>query len=113
MPLKDPKRRRRYNRLYMRRYYKTEKGRARAQKNFEAQRERTKAVLAELKNVPCKDCGHSYPPCVMDFDHLDPKTKIRGVSHMVSEAAIRKEAAKCEVVCANCHRIRTHLREQP
>lgn len=66
----------------------------------------------ELKNKPCMDCGISYPPCVMDFDHRDPSTKKRAVGSFVNSslAALQEEIAKCDLVCANCHRLRTQLR---
>jgi hypothetical protein len=60
----------------------------------------------------CVDCGYRAHPAALDFDHLDPSTKIAAVSAMVyslrkSWPEIESEIAKCEVVCANCHRIRT------
>jgi hypothetical protein len=48
---------------------------------------------------------------VLEFDHNDGVDKVKGVGYMVgngySWAAILKEMTKCEVRCANCHRIRT------
>jgi hypothetical protein len=48
--------------------------------------------------------------CVMDFDHLSDKQL--NVSQMVtySDARFQAEIAKCEMVCANCHRLRTQTR---
>lgn len=49
----------------------------------------------------------------MDFDHRPGEGKVANVGTMrlkVSEATIRKEIAKCDLVCANCHRERTHQR---
>jgi transcription elongation factor Elf1 len=71
-----------------------------------------KKRLSEIKKSSgCLDCGESNP-IVLDFDHL--KDKKYNVSRMIHDgfswAAIKKEIAKCEVVCANCHRIRTHNR---
>lgn len=66
--------------------------------------------LNSLKDDPCTDCGIKYPPYVMQFDHLDPALKSFGVSRIPSKSAIDVEAAKCELVCANCHAIRTHGR---
>ena len=71
-----------------------------------------KKRLREIKEASgCVDCGIKNH-IVLDFDHL--KDKKYNVSRMIHDkfswAAIKKEIAKCEVVCANCHRIRTHIR---
>jgi hypothetical protein len=64
-----------------------------------------------LKRNPCMDCGGSFPPECMDFNHRDPSTKIGGVAKLSSAggsmAVLLAEIAKCDLVCANCHRIRT------
>lgn len=72
--------------------------------------ERLAAVRA-LKERPCTDCGGSFPPECMDFDHVG-EGKRRSVSAMVrySWDLVLTEIAKCELVCANCHRIRTAKR---
>lgn len=71
----------------------------------------TLAWLRELRQVPCMDCGRVFPPHVMDFDHRDPKTKSFGLasSHALlrSRGQLLAEIAKCDIVCANCHAIRT------
>jgi hypothetical protein len=68
--------------------------------------------LSNLKDCPCADCGKRYPFYVMDFDHRIPKEKINSVAYMVTRNwsfdKIKNEALKCEIVCANCHRIRTY-----
>lgn len=67
----------------------------------------------EKKNVPCADCGNKYPPHVMDFDHLPGMEKIGDIASMVrlaSREKLDREIAKCEVVCANCHRERSYQR---
>jgi len=71
------------------------------------------AKLRVLKEAnPCKDCGKFYPSYVMDFDHLDPNEKIEGIGYLVSTAHswafVEAEIAKCELVCACCHRLRTY-----
>jgi hypothetical protein len=65
-----------------------------------------------LKAAPCTDCGVSYPPWVMHFDHLgDKDASISSlVKRTVSIARLAAEIAKCEIVCANCHAERTHQR---
>lgn len=75
---------------------------------------RLNALLAELKARPCTDCGGIFPPYVMDFDHLDSAEKLFDVGRARRSglSAIKREIAKCELVCANCHRIRTYKRAQ-
>lgn len=72
-------------------------------------------TLNKLKSVPCADCGNQYPPIAMDFDHLRDKefTISNGVGLLgLALSTILKEVDKCEVVCAVCHRIRTHNRRK-
>jgi hypothetical protein len=74
-------------------------------------RDRRKAVLDAIKSVPCMDCGGSFPPICMDFDHRDPAEKkftIGQHSAIVNLNDLMTEIDKCDIVCANCHRIR-HL----
>jgi hypothetical protein len=70
-----------------------------------------RALLRSLKNLPCADCGVQYPAWVMDFDHIrgDKRFDV-GTGVRRSLAVLLEEIAKCEVVCANCHRERTHRR---
>jgi hypothetical protein len=70
---------------------------------------RNRAVIDEAKARPCMDCKIQYPACVMDLDHRDPSTKLFSMNSIAtrSVAVIRAEIAKCDVVCSNCHRIRT------
>src|SRR5712691_881632 len=66
--------------------------------------------LRELKtDRPCADCGRVYPPEVMHWDHLPGTEKLGDLSAFKprSKKAIAEELAKCELVCANCHAIRT------
>lgn len=75
-------------------------------------RQQYKKRLVEIKEASgCVDCGEKNH-IVLDFDHL--KNKKYNISRMIHDnfswAAIKKEIAKCEVVCANCHRIRTYNR---
>jgi len=75
-------------------------------------RERLKRYVWEQKSVPCKDCGQTFEPYVMHFDHRDPATKKYNVGKMYmscnSLSKIKEEIAKCDVVCANCHAMRTY-----
>lgn len=50
----------------------------------------------------------------MDFDHRNPADKIKELSKLAnknwSERKLLEEIAKCDLVCANCHRDRTQRR---
>jgi hypothetical protein len=79
---------------------------ARARARWRAQA----TLLDELRDVPCQDCKQRFPPCAMDFDHRDPTTKAQAVTRMIGRSGTERilaEAAKCDIVCANCHRLRT------
>jgi len=80
-----------------------ERSRDFALKNYDLIRE----YIDAAKDFPCMDCGISYPSYVMDFDHRDPKTKKINVGRARSLKAAKEEIAKCDLVCANCHRERT------
>ena len=61
-------------------------------------------------DVACKDCGETFPPHVMHWDHLPGHVKLDEIGSMVGSRrrdAILTELKKCELVCANCHVMRT------
>lgn len=62
----------------------------------------------------CVDCGYDKHPAALDFDHLPGATKVRAVGHLYMQSlkVLFEEINKCEVVCSNCHRIRTFERGQ-
>lgn len=93
--------------LYMANYYKMNPSKALAP------RIKRKQIIKDIKNkakdIPCADCGIKYPPYVMDFDHQEDKEyEIASLSsRFISIEKVLAEIAKCDVVCANCHRKRT------
>lgn len=75
---------------------------------------RNQIMVNDIKRkAPCSDCGNNFEPYLMDFDHLQDKE--HDVSRMISQdyykEQILKEIAKCEIVCANCHIVRTYARK--
>ena len=76
---------------------------------------RAKAIVIELKKNPCTDCGGTFPPYVMQFDHRDPSQKILTVSERTGAGHVQSllaEIERCDLVCANCHAIRTHRQRE-
>lgn len=87
----------------------------RVKNNNRQYRKKLREFLNKIKNVPCKDCGGRFPPVCMDFDHLDSSKKELKIGSLVSsptEEMLLAEIVKCEIVCSNCHRIRTFNRKQ-
>jgi len=77
-------------------------------------RSEARNYINSIKDNPCTDCNNRYPYYVMDFDHREGVEKLYNVSNMPAVRAsldeIKNEIAKCDLVCSNCHRIRTHNR---
>lgn len=114
MPHKDPERAKEYHSKYMREvWYPKNKKKHISYVRRNKQRVTT-FIEGYKKGHSCVDCGFSGAdfPYVLDFDHLNAGTSkkfnIGNWSRSVlSIEAIQMEIEKCELVCANCHRIRT------
>lgn len=100
---------------YYKKYYQeNSKEKERILTNNKNKKELLYKQVAEIKeSSPCVDCGNYFPACCMDFDHIYDN-KINNVSAMIGQLrswkTISEEINKCELVCANCHRIRTRDR---
>ena|ERR1700687_5433537 len=98
--------------MEMRRYRK--KNPEVTEKYNKVSRRKRKIFVDELKNNPCSDCRKSYPPHVMDFDHVRG-VKVQAVSALLRQTndleRVRAEISKCDLVCSNCHRERTWKRK--
>ena len=106
MPTKDPvKRREQWRKHY-----------AKNRQKYIDKASRYKKLLQLLikkvkESRPCADCKKKYPYYVMDFDHREDKLfNIGGCYTNTGMAKLKEEINKCDLVCSNCHRIRTHGR---
>lgn len=82
---------------------------------LEKRKSERRTALREIKDIPCKDCNTPYPYYVMQFDHREPSTKLFDIGTEFASYSwdvVLKEIEKCDVVCANCHSIRSHLQRQ-
>ena len=79
-------------------------------------RSAAQTLVSQMKAAPCMDCGGRFPECAMDFDHKPGSVKYNTVSDMTYKGytldSLKRELDKCELVCANCHRIRTAKRKR-
>lgn len=68
-----------------------------------------KAELVRSRGGKCEDCGYDGSMWALDFHHLDAQDKSFALGGFLGSLdRARREAEKCALVCANCHRIR-HL----
>lgn len=69
-------------------------------------RRRVKQILVDEAGGRCAICGYSRYVGALEFHHRDPATKsfglgCGGLTRSLDKA--RAEAAKCVLLCANCH----------
>ena len=99
---------------YNKQHYKDNKNLylEKAKQNNKVYKKRNYDFLIEFKkDKPCMDCGQLFPHYVMDFDHLPSEVKKDNIAKIknssLSVSILQKEIEKCELICSNCHRIRT------
>lgn len=71
---------------------------------------RNAAIIKEEKlKKGCAKCGYKEHHAALDFDHLDHKKKSRDIAkmHTTNVESLKKEMAKCQILCANCHRVKS------
>lgn len=94
-------------------YRKSKLAQSRRPKSWGSIIESRRMWVYELKRNPCTDCNKIYPPFVMDLDHVKGEKKFTIASVMrnsVPDDVLMEEIMKCELVCSNCHRLRTYNR---
>ena len=60
--------------------------------------------------VGCAFCGYKKHYAALEFDHINPDTKLGTLSQVYKGWGMKKlkdEIRKCQVLCANCHRVKT------
>ena len=100
--------------VYCKAHYRANKHKhnsRRSVRGYAAYRQRNREwVIEYLKAHPCVDCGEADIR-VLEFDHVNREDKVAELGVMVGSGwSLRRitiEVSKCEVRCANCHRIRT------
>jgi len=100
-------------RLIAQDYRKRNPERTRLASNKASQKRRRLVNLLKMDR-PCYDCGNVFPPVCMDWDHLPQFEKSFNIG--VDQDSRRfdlviDEINKCQLVCSNCHRIRTQARK--
>jgi hypothetical protein len=76
--------------------------------------QKTKEIHDYQLEKGCADCGYKGHPAALEFDHVNG-VKLFNIGEQIgsySREKLWEEIAKCDVVCANCHAIRTSTRRQ-
>ena len=84
--------------------------------NVTRRHQKVRRILVEEVGGCCAICGYNRALVNLHFHHVDPKQKSFSVNSGVGKAiaTLRAEAAKCVLVCANCHgEIEAGLIESP
>jgi hypothetical protein len=79
-------------------------------RNLRLRADNQQKLMEYLREHPCVDCGEPDVR-VLEFDHL--RDKVGDISVLVRNwvwERVLEEIAKCDVLCANCHRRRTLAR---
>tara|TARA_R100000306_G_C4258682_1_gene84175 strand:- start:114 stop:416 length:303 start_codon:yes stop_codon:yes gene_type:complete len=98
MPYKDPQKAREYKKAW----------------HLHNTTEKRKWLNEYKKDKPCSRCGETYDPLCLDLHHIDPEKKEATISSLVQGTQklekLKEEVAKCEIICAHCHRLH-HYKE--
>lgn len=114
MPLKDPQKQKEYRQGYWKKYYSDPERKARhissVRKTDKKRKEIIRSWIDEYRvTVGCKVCGFNEDAVALDFHHREDETKEFNISTAIrsgwSLERIKEEVAKCDVLCANHHRI--------
>jgi len=127
MKTKDPERRRIQQREATRRYRAKNKEKCnetnrewrsrnpeyikRYSKRINDERVEIKKELMRIRGSKCEDCGIEYNGkniAIFEFHHINPEEKEATFHKWISFQRALNEAAKCRLLCANCHRITHH-----
>jgi hypothetical protein len=99
-----------YHADYMREYRQRPHARKKEADRHRKRSREMKLQLIQYKGGRCVDCGYNGHPAALHLDHRDPSLKNQDLGYLTRSATwerIVKEADKCDLVCANCHAIRT------
>lgn len=102
-----------YHATYLKNYRASEKGKQVFKAANRRSQEKKRSAIVKMKSNPCVDCGGRFHSDAMEFDHRDNEEKVFLISSFgrrVSVERVLQEIAKCDLVCANCHRVRTAKR---
>lgn len=91
---------------YERNWYRTTGKQKRIDANNRWAQKKLEEFREIKKNLKCNRCPENHIAC-LEFHHINPSTKegdLGTLARRYSTKRLKEEIAKCEVLCANCHR---------
>lgn len=114
MPYKDENVKKEFHKQRSREHYL--KNQAEIKARTAERKKKQRAAFADFKaTLKCNRCGFDHP-AALDFHHTDPTIKESIVSNLISNGCYTRaklEMDKCEVLCANCHRLHHYNEKNP
>ena len=110
MPLKDPGKAKEYHRKYHKEWYQKNK-KEQIAKQKKRKQDRFRWIWEYKAKRGCFECDQKHA-AALDFHHVNPSEKDGNIHRYVSGGQFKKvwsEIQKCIVLCANCHRVKSHL----
>ena len=105
MPYKDRNKQKEYQQKH---HQRTKKKKRKQQNQLKDKRQHFVLEEMQRRGGKCAKCGFSDIRA-LDWHHLDPNEKVNSISEMVRDRVsmdkLQAELDKCELICANCHRI--------
>lgn len=100
-------------RIAERKYYRAHKEKVNTKNRLKSRRRKIEAI--EYLGGVCKRCNGKFHPSIYEFHHRDPELKDSELSKMLQLSWIRlaEELDKCDLLCANCHRLAHHEEKYP
>jgi|TARA_B100000902_G_scaffold175349_1_gene169080 hypothetical protein len=101
----------------------TKRKRSQQYKEYDAARKRKsyhkgQEIIRRFKIIKgCSNCGYKEHQAALEFNHIDRTTKKCTIGRIVHKAVLKNdtkgkallklELSKCEILCSNCHSIKT------
>ena len=84
------------------------------ERKYRPHQQRNINLINDFKNRSCAMCGQQYEHFNMQIDHIDPSTKLYDVCDLKNYKVetLLAELAKCQVLCALCHRRKSIIEQQ-
>ena len=105
MPYKDRNKQKEYQQKH---HQRTKKKKRKQQNQLKDKRQIFNLEEMQRRGGKCAKCGFSDIRA-LDWHHLDPNEKVNSISEMIRDRVsmdkLQAELDKCELICANCHRI--------